>query len=55
MPKITSIEMDSCDMGERAGSIMVDMINSGPKIAAKMILSGRLMEGGSVKKLSLET
>ena len=55
MPKITSIEMDSCDMGERAGSIMVDMINSGPKIAAKMILSGRLMEGGSVIKLSLET
>lgn len=55
MPKITSIEMDSCDMGERAGSIMVDMINSGPKIAAKMILSGQLMEGGSVKKLSLET
>ena len=55
MPKITSIEMDSCDMGERAGSIMVDMFNSGPKIAAKMILSGRLMEGGSEKKLSLET
>ena len=50
-PKITCIDLDSCAMGEKAGSILVEMINSHCGLATKVILSGTLTRGGSVRKI----
>ncbi len=51
-PKITTIELDSWNMGERAGAILIDMIRSGKGLATQVVLPGNLILGGSVRNIS---
>ncbi len=50
-PQITNMELNSCEMGERAGAIMADMIERQQGLATRVVLSGRLVLGESVRRI----